>query len=59
MEHILQHNEELIHQAHVHCDQFNELTEQIENLSFEQQLTSAEGMNCDIDKQKLDSKFSF
>ena len=59
MEHILQHNEELIRQAHVYCNQFNELTEQIESLSFEQQFTLAEGMIRGAYKKKSDDKFSF
>ncbi|CAF1085234.1 unnamed protein product [Adineta ricciae] len=42
MKHILRHNEELICQAHVCCDQFNQLIPQIESLSFEQQFTLAE-----------------
>jgi hypothetical protein len=28
----------------MYCDEFNELTEQIENISFDEQFTSAEGL---------------
>jgi len=31
-------------QANMYCDEFNELNEQIENLSFDAQFTSAEGL---------------
>jgi hypothetical protein len=31
----------------MYCDEFNQLTEQIENMSFDEQFTSAEGVSFD------------
>ncbi|CAF0720221.1 unnamed protein product [Adineta steineri] len=42
VEHLLQHNEEMINKANKYCDEFNELTEQIEKLSFDEQFQSAQ-----------------
>ncbi|CAF1937755.1 unnamed protein product [Rotaria magnacalcarata] len=42
VEHLLQHNEQLICQANMHCDEFNRVTEEIEKMSFNEQFTSAE-----------------
>ncbi|CAF3667157.1 unnamed protein product [Rotaria sordida] len=42
VEHLLQHNEELICEANMYCDEFNKITEEIENMSFDEQFTSAE-----------------
>ncbi|CAF3295637.1 unnamed protein product [Rotaria socialis] len=42
VEHLLQHNEQLVCQANIQCDEFNRITEQIEKMSFNEQFTSAE-----------------
>jgi hypothetical protein len=36
----------------MYCDEFNQLTEQIENMSFDEQFTSAEGLSFDS-KEKI------
>ncbi|CAF3016466.1 unnamed protein product [Rotaria sp. Silwood2] len=42
VEHLLQHNEELICEANMYCDEFNKITEEIENMSYNEQFRSAE-----------------
>jgi hypothetical protein len=32
----------------MYCDEFNELTEQIDNMSFNEQFTSAEGLKFSV-----------
>jgi hypothetical protein len=41
----------------MYCDEFNQLTEQIENMSFDEQFTSAEGLWFDFQENK--KKFFF
>ncbi|CAF0919830.1 unnamed protein product [Rotaria sp. Silwood1] len=42
VEHLLQHNEQLLCEANTYCDEFNKITEEIENMSFDERFTSAE-----------------
>lgn len=45
VDHLLQHNETLLQQANAYAVEFDELSDQIEHLSFDEQFTTAEGLH--------------